>query len=516
MYFPRIFFIILCSFSFLTLISVSIVAWQKRHLSFSKCILFLTTSAAIYALGYACELSSNSLAVIKFWLHIENIGIAFIPTAWLILALQHTSFYFRYNKILITFLLIFSSITLILSGTTDMHDLYYKSVTINTAAPFPVAKIVPGIWYDIHIVFNNVAVLLGNIFYLIYWQKSNYPQNQTALIFFLSSLFPWIITFIYTCGYIPWGLDPSPVSFLVPSIVYGWAIFSLNLFEIIPVAQKTIFETLSDTILIFDKNGILADFNKACKNIFPYINERQIGKSGLILFSHNTIMLKLIKSMPELMLEMEIKRKSRQKYQAKRINLMNGKKLIGFIITLHDITFFSNKLDTLQSKASTDPLTGIANRHKLQEDIALLLEMSPAEDMDLSLLLIDVDNFKTINDKCGHLGGDTVLKIFSRICENNLRPNDILGRYGGDEFIIILPAAAIDTALAIAEKICCSIAAKNIFMNNSLTINITASIGVAHTTNAKTPLDIKNLINHADIALYNAKKTGRNCVRIYQ
>lgn len=516
MYFPRIFFIILCLFSFFTLISVCIIAWEKRNIPFSKCVLFLTSSAAIYALGYTCELSSNSLTAIKFWLHIENIGVSFIPTAWIILSLQHTGLRFKYNKLLIAFLLIFSSITLILSGTTDLHNLYYKSVTLNTAAPFPIAKIKAGLWYDIHIVFNNAAVLLGNIFYLIYWRKSVYPENQPALIFFLSSLFPWIIALIYTCGYIPWGLDPSPVSFLVPSIVYGWAIYSLDLFEIIPLAQKKIFETLSDAILIFDKNGILADFNKVCKNIFPYLRERQIGKSGLILFSHNTIMLKLMKSAPELILEMEIKRKPRQKYQAKRINLMNGKKLIGFIITLHDITFFSNKLDTLQSKASTDPLTGIANRHKLQEDIALLLEMSPDEDMDLSLLLIDVDNFKIINDKCGHLGGDTVLKTFSRICENNLRPNDILGRYGGDEFIIILPAASIDTALEIAEKICCSIAAKNVFINNSLTINITASIGIAYTTNAKTPLDIKNLINNADIALYNAKKAGRNCVRLYQ
>ncbi|WP_196594558.1 histidine kinase N-terminal 7TM domain-containing diguanylate cyclase [Pectinatus sottacetonis] len=498
--------------SFLILASVCIMAWNKKNIKLAKSIFFLSLSAAIYSFGYTCELSSNTLNAIKFWLHIENIGAPFIPTAWVILALQHTNLNFKYDKMLNAFLLTMSSITFILGSTTEIHHLYYKAVYLNPAAPFSTALIIPGIWYHVHDIFNNLAILTGNIIYIIFWRKSAYPQNQQALIFLLGSLFPWIVEIIYICGYIPWGLDPSPATFIVPGILYGWAIFSLNLFEIAPLAQKVIFQTLSDAILVFDAKGHLATFNFSCKKLFLYLTKKHINALGLTIFYNNPQICQLIQKDSDKVLITDINDKT---YHIKRTNLINYDKSVGFMLILHDITYFSDKLNSLQIKASTDPLTGISNRAKLNEDIAKLLAKTTEENISIALLIIDIDHFKTINDTFGHTVGDTILKIFSSTCKNNLRKNDILGRYGGDEFIIILSPSDPSAAFKTAEKIRSVTAAKKIIINSHNNIKITVSIGIT-VTNIQEPFsDINTLIKQADTALYEAKKLGRNNVKLY-
>jgi diguanylate cyclase (GGDEF)-like protein len=157
--------------------------------------------------------------------------------------------------------------------------------------------------------------------------------------------------------------------------------------------------------------------------------------------------------------------------------------------------------------AGLDSLTGIANRGAFMANAAKLLARAHKDDKPLTLVLFDLDHFKTINDSHGHQAGDRALRLFADSARKFLRPSDLFGRHGGEEFALVLPAATIETGYVIAERIRTTFAEACRQTGDS--IAATVSAGVA-TAKSDTTLDA--LVGTADAALYRAKKLGRNRV----
>ncbi len=164
----------------------------------------------------------------------------------------------------------------------------------------------------------------------------------------------------------------------------------------------------------------------------------------------------------------------------------------------------------------TDSLTGIYNRRYM--DRRLLEEISRArrQDYDIAFMYIDIDHFKRVNDTIGHQGGDEVLREVASRIKNELRLSDSLARFGGEEFVVLLINANLDSAAFVAERIRASIAASMIDVSPSVQISVTASLGVACLDRRvlDTPVEsaAMELIAQADAALYQAKDGGRNRV----
>ncbi|MBY0239544.1 MAG: sensor domain-containing diguanylate cyclase [Burkholderiaceae bacterium] len=164
----------------------------------------------------------------------------------------------------------------------------------------------------------------------------------------------------------------------------------------------------------------------------------------------------------------------------------------------------------------TDSLTGVYNRRYM--DRRLLEEISRArrQDYDISFMYIDIDHFKRVNDTIGHQGGDEVLREVAARIKNELRLSDSLARFGGEEFVVLLINANLDSAAFVAERIRASIAASMIEVSASVRISVTASLGVACLDRSMldTPVEAAamELIAQADAALYQAKDGGRNRV----
>jgi len=159
----------------------------------------------------------------------------------------------------------------------------------------------------------------------------------------------------------------------------------------------------------------------------------------------------------------------------------------------------------LAELASIDSLTGTYNRRSIL-DAATIYERSRAQAGSLSILMIDVDHFKIVNDRFGHAVGDEVLRQLSDVLGRNVRAHDIVGRYGGEEFLVLLPDTGLAGALNVAEK-------QRAAVESQLTrpMQITISVGVATTRVGDFNLD--RTLAQADAALYAAKAAGRNCVR---
>jgi diguanylate cyclase (GGDEF)-like protein len=166
----------------------------------------------------------------------------------------------------------------------------------------------------------------------------------------------------------------------------------------------------------------------------------------------------------------------------------------------------------LRHRASTDVLTGVYSRRSILELGELEIKRMERNDARLVVLMLDIDHFKAINDNYGHNAGDEALRVFSRVCQNNLREIDLFGRLGGEEFVAIMPGTGQDDALAVARRICNKVAETEI-PHGSSTLKITVSIGLAEANRDESSFDA--VLAQADKALYAAKNNGRNRIEVH-
>src|SRR5437763_10379873 len=164
-----------------------------------------------------------------------------------------------------------------------------------------------------------------------------------------------------------------------------------------------------------------------------------------------------------------------------------------------------------KTAAMTDPLTGLLNRRAFLADAEVLLQQQVARDRPVAVLLIDLDHFKSINDRFGHVAGDKVLQVFARTMRAGLRQADLVGRLGGEEFTVVLADASMDNAYLVADRLRKAFAAAAAVVDGE-TIYATASIGVSVIVDPRQ--DLAKLITLADQALYLAKARGRNRVEV--
>lgn len=171
------------------------------------------------------------------------------------------------------------------------------------------------------------------------------------------------------------------------------------------------------------------------------------------------------------------------------------------------LTVYERLANQLSFAAGHDWLTGVMNRGNLEREAARLQARSLRENHNFSILLMDIDFFKKVNDQYGHMVGDEVLKKFTKLTERCLRVSDIIGRYGGEEFCVLLPKVNEIDALAMAERIRVTLEEEVIILKDNQ-IQCTVSIGVA---DAKVGNGVfEKMLASADTALYEAKKNGRN------
>ena len=164
-----------------------------------------------------------------------------------------------------------------------------------------------------------------------------------------------------------------------------------------------------------------------------------------------------------------------------------------------------------RTAAMVDPLTGIANRRSFLQDAAQLAKRHSANPRPTAVLLIDLDHFKSINDRFGHALGDRALEIFADAARQSMRSSDLLGRLGGEEFAAVLSDTSRDKAVAVAERIRANFAQAALEVDNR-PLGATVSIGLVHCEDGA--LDVPELLAQADQALYFAKENGRNRVEV--
>ena len=176
-----------------------------------------------------------------------------------------------------------------------------------------------------------------------------------------------------------------------------------------------------------------------------------------------------------------------------------------------DLTELKKLQFALEDMATIDSLTGMASRQAFLQRANSEFNRAHRYNRPLSVIMIDLDHFKSINDKYGHAAGDNVLSQIGKKCHSRLRDSDFLGRIGGEEFVLLLPDTTQASAVLVAERMREEMCNTTVYLDKENTLNITASFGVAALNEDDT--DFNSILHRADVAMYNAKHGGRNQVK---
>lgn len=310
-----------------------------------------------------------------------------------------------------------------------------------------------------------------------------------------------------------------------------------NLFQ----QRARAFDYLFDAVVVTDMQGIVTDWNTGAERLYGYLRTEIIGKPVGILHAPEDVE----RITTEVFSAIE-----RQGYWTGEIKKVSKDQTIGwiesFVIPLvdeqnqpigalginRDITrrremqqelqaaneslkLQLEKVELLQEKlseqATRDPLTGLYNRRYLADTIQRELARARREKTPISVAIMDLDDFKNINDTFGHKGGDAVLMAIAELFLSHMRASDIVCRYGGEEFTILMPNASINTAAGRMENLRKEIEAKPIIYNDKK-IHVTISIGVASFPDHGE--DDESILWAADNMLYQSKRNGRNQVSV--
>lgn len=283
---------------------------------------------------------------------------------------------------------------------------------------------------------------------------------------------------------------------------------------------------VEEGIVIIDRNSEIVFFNEGAEKIFGYMANEIIGQKLDSLLperfhiQHDMLVQEFAsgetrtRTSEERHRQIYGRRKNGDEFSAAAAIFdlsSRDEKYYGAVV--RDISNSRKTEEELLRLAATDPLTGAFNRREFTVIAEREALRSNRYHHPLSVLMLDIDHFKRLNDTYGHAAGDKVLQRFTMICANALRNVDVFGRWGGEEFVALLPETDIQGASVIAERLR-KLMADNVLTYNDHKIEFTVSIGIAEFKDGETSID--GVLSRADNAVYDAKKAGRDRISVFR
>ena len=282
-------------------------------------------------------------------------------------------------------------------------------------------------------------------------------------------------------------------------------------------------------LLALDRDGAIQSWNPGMRQVTGFEAEDAVGKPYSIIFPDDD---RLRHRLAERLREADqsgwnleegwLRRANGEKYWGSCLiaPLHPPKNLAGegvvdrgddraYSLIVRDISDHREANEALRRSVFSDHLTGLVNRRAFYESAALALERCSRSNLPLAVILFDADHFKVVNDTYGHATGDAVLRHLAAGLSANFRSTDIVSRFGGEEFVVLMPSASEDDAVAMAQRMCQHVAS-NVLTVDGIAIGYTVSAGVVGMSEEIGSID--ELLKRADAAMYMAKADGRNRV----
>ncbi|HNY18273.1 MAG TPA: diguanylate cyclase [Treponemataceae bacterium] len=476
----------------------------------------LLIALAIYSGGYAGELLSATLKAKLIWNAIQYLGISFLPALWILFTARYVNVQRLYRRSAIALLAAISLTTLFGALTDGFLHLRYSSVWIDSTRPLGVLAFTRGPLYWSHTAFSFVALTIGTTLLLNGLVTTPRYFRRQLLLMLAGTALPWVNYVLYLAGLNFHGVDTIPFSMFLSVVCFGTAIFRYRILDVIPVARSRVFETMADGVIVLDTYGRIADFNRSAARVLPELVRDVISQDAVKTLAGREALCMNIEMNVEADFSFTLGSGEAARNYVAKISFIrnhNGEQ-IGRIAMFQDNTETSRLLARLKELATLDSLTGISNRRNFMDQASRQIALLARGGKPMAFVLLDLDNFKRLNDTHGHLVGDEALRRVAKELVSQVRPGDVVARFGGEEFICILSEATPDAAPLVAERMRAAIEGISIPLEDGSSARVTASLGVQCVDAVTGTESIDALLARADTALYAAKEGGRNRVAV--
>ena len=505
---------LICTSGVLNLYLFSYVCVNRhRYKNIVHFFMFYTASITIYCFASAFSLLTTTLGQIKFWTIIQYVGMPISTPLGLLFVMKYLGIPISSKKAFS--LLVIPLLTLVMVATNDWHHLHYRVYEIDSTLGAPYMHQEIGLWYMIHGVYIFTCMLVAFLLAISRWKETAKIYRPQLFSLILGQLIPMLTAFLYLIGFTPKGVDPVPMVLWLSSLLYLWSISSSRLFTLMPIAKDTIFNSISDGVIVLDESIRLVEFNQMSKEYFPQLNKTFIGRDFYELWhdlsgNNFPLELKLTSHLQEIEVATD---ETKRVYQIRTSPLLQMKNNKGLIMIFTDITELKRLQTKLHYQANYDDLTQIYNRRAFMESCEQDFTVAMEKTIPFTVILMDIDHFKKVNDTYGHQLGDQLLKHVVDICRHELTEDQVFARYGGEEFALYLNGYTAEQAEVLGNRLRKSLKKQDLHSSVGV-IPVTFSMGIAQAIQG-TMETVAQVLNKADKALYSAKQAGRNQVHIY-
>lgn len=488
-----------------------IILQTRRNALGSTPLMILMFALSWWDITYSLFWAKAPAPYPNFWLYVTYVGVVTVPPAVLIFAMQISEMNEWVKWPFVIGLCSIPAAVLLLMFTDSYHGLFFAGKATQNIGMILNAG--PVFWANT--IYSYILILIGVIVLVRrFRQTTGIYRNQLGIILFGIG-FPWANSIIFLSGLSPFeNADNTPFSFTITGLAFTYALLQYRLLDILPIARSVLIESMSDGVVVLDSQNRLVDFNAAASRVLGREQPPKIGQPARDTFAIWAEAAREFSRVNDIRTEVVIDHPARTFLDLKISALYDQRKnFLGRLIVWRDITPLKTAQAELQEQAIRDPLTGLFNRRYLGETLERELARAAHGNYPLSLVIIDIDDFKKLNDNFGHAMGDSILQSFANQLVDQTRVEDTVCRYGGEEFLVLLPNFNCENTLELAEKWRSSFQQSQA-TNGNEALHITVSCGIA-----EFPLSAntgEGLIAMADKSLYHAKATGRNRVVTWQ
>ncbi len=440
------------------------------------------------------------------WRNLSQIGLFLLPSSIYAFTVVYTNEKSNFFRKLAFINFAFAAISVLLIFTNDFHHIMRISVELVEGSNGLVLKVHQTILGKIFVTINTLISLTSLIKIWIFMRTRSKNMRTQVKLVFIGFLIPIIYTYAKSAILSVTGfVVPGSTSFLIGIIIILIGMYKYDFMTLSPIARDWVIDEIKIGMLFFDPDGNIVDTNKSAKEIFAIENE-EITK---IIKTEYPIWHQILMKKEDTTIEVTIETKLRgQRIYSITIHTLKDKmKSLGTVNLMQDITTEVHERSSLIDKSEKDSLTQIYNRKTFERKVNEIIKSNDNKNIDYSLLVIDIDNFKTVNDTYGHKVGDDVIIEVVKLTNLLSREGDLVGRLGGDEFAVFLQNCDKSLNEKIANRIQESVR-NHTFSADKNEINVSLSIGGI--TDCSSLIHFNDLYVLADKALYTAKESGRN------
>jgi diguanylate cyclase (GGDEF)-like protein len=507
-----------------------ILTWSRRKAFGGNFLLLHLTALAIWVFGLLFEAISQTVPDKILWSQFSYIGFT-TTTPFLILFIISYSQQRHLNWRFTLLFLIVPFLTTLAAYTNDQHHLLWTNFHWGSTQ-YNILIYEHGVVFYLHLVYIYTLVFFGLGLLAQKISRSKPPFRSQLVIIFISGLFPLASGSLYAFGIDPvQGMDTSPFGFLFTNIMLILGFSHYQLLDLVPVAQDLLLRQVQDGMMVIDWKDRVVDANKHVFDILHLPATNIIGKRfqevlpwdlDLNKMSKFTVPTEYCLCEPEnyyvdlqvssltphtsapagyLLAFRDISIRKQTELQLKKANASLQKQIQE-----------TNRLqEMLKAQATHDSLTGLYNRRDMDAVLNQILLQAQQQGNHFSIMVMDIDHFKEINDQFGHQTGDSILQQFGQAILQSTRDSDYSFRLGGDEILVAFPGMSAAEAHRKANLFREALQSIIIEKDNAR-VSTTVSVGIAeYPTHGD---NVQILINRADRALYRAKEKGRNQVLV--